>query len=44
MQSFEFADDLEDIDLEELEGMDEDEDEEMEEGGDESRPRKKARN
>lgn len=43
VQSFELGDDLEDIDLEELDEMDEDDDE-NEEGGDESRPRKKARN
>lgn len=44
VQSYEIADDLSDIDIEELDEMDEDEDEAEEgEGNDESRPRKKAR-
>lgn len=43
MQSFEIADELSDIDIDEIMGEDDDEDEE-EEGDEESRPRKKARN
>lgn len=43
VQSYEIADDLDDIDLDEIDAMDEDEDEPEGEGNDESRPRKKAR-
>jgi hypothetical protein len=42
VQSFEIADDLSDIDIDEM-MVEDDEDDENAEGDDESRPRKKAR-